>query len=150
MRRTVCYPALLFILASCMLLACGQTVTVFKSRHPTDRKIHDAWVKYNKETINPHCRDDYIRGSIMGLHSEPLEDVRISAGGMETHSDEAGKFYLIIPDGMNLKRMVRIQLPGYRNIELLLDKITCREVIVRMQEAVRQPEPIDENTPGRD
>ncbi len=133
------------IFLSCFLVSCGQTVTVFKAKHPTDRKIHDAWVKYNKETINPYCRDDYVRGSVIGLQTQPLSGVRISAGEMETRSDSTGHFYLIIPDDMPMGRMVRIQLAGYRNIELRLGKVTCRDLIVRMQEAVRQPEPKTED-----
>lgn len=138
--KALFFPITGMIVLSVLLAGCGQTVTLYKSRHPADRSIHDAWVKYNKETINPYCRDDYIRGKVMGLHAEPLAQVLVEAGNMKTRTDTTGEFYLIIPDGMNLRQKARFQYRGYRNIEVPLEKITCREIIVRMQETVRSDE----------
>jgi hypothetical protein len=120
-----------------VLIACSTSVTVYKSKHPRDSIIYDAWIKYNKETINPDCLHDYIRGTIMDTHSVPLSSVEIKVDGNNAFTDHNGKFYLIIPDGFNVNKRVTFEYPGFRNIQIPTKEVSCRELVVRMQESVR-------------
>jgi len=128
--------ALLFFVIG--LISCSSSVTVFKAKHPRDAQIYDAWVKYNKETINPDCQHDYVRGIVMGTHAEPLDSVEVKIEGEIAFTNTKGKFYLIIPDDFNTNKRVSFECRGYRKIQIPTKEVTCRELVVRMQESVRQ------------
>lgn len=126
-----------FLFAIISLISCGTSVTVFKEKHPRDARIYDAWVKYNKETINPHCRDDYIRGMVMNTAAQPLKGVEIKIEGNQAFTDKNGKFYLILPDDFDTNKRVSFIYPGFRKIQIPSKRVSCRELVVRMHEVVK-------------
>ena len=132
--KTYIIVSLLFVIG---IVACSTSVTVYKAKHPRDDSIYDAWVKYNKETINPDCLHDYVRGTIINTHSEPLIGAKIIAEENRAFTDQNGKFYLIIPDGFNVNKRVTFEFPGFRDIQISTKEVTCRELVVRMQESVK-------------
>jgi hypothetical protein len=129
---------LVILFISIGLISCGSSVTVYKAKHPRDGSIYDAWVKYNKETINPDCQHDYVRGIVMGTHADPLDSVEVKIEGEYAFTNTDGKFYLIIPDNFNTNKRVSFECPGYRKIQIPTKEVTCRELVVRMHESVRQ------------
>lgn len=129
-------PALVFFVIG--FISCSTSVTVYKAKHPRDSRIYDAWVKYNKETINPDCQQDYIEGIVMDTHAKPITGVEVKIEGNSAFTTADGKFYLIVPGDFNTNKRVSFEFNGFRKIQLPTKEVTCRELVVRMQESVRQ------------